>query len=117
MQKKKYLPIGFINKKNMKKFFAIAAMALMVSGAYAETLKTVVFTPTPKMTCKNCEKKVKDNVRFVKGTKTIETNVPNNTVTITYDADKATIADYEAAFKKIGRPVTIAEQPKDAKKK
>lgn len=100
----------------MKKFFAIAAMALMVSGAYAETLKTVVFTPTPKMTCKNCENKVKSNIRFVKGTKTIETNVPTNTVTITYDADKATIADYEAAFKKIGRPVTVKEQPKDASK-
>lgn len=100
----------------MKKFFAIAIMALMTSGMYAETLKTVVFTPTPKMTCKNCEKKVKDNVRFVKGTKTIETSVPNNTVTITYDADKATIKDFEEAFKKIGRPVTIAEQPKDVKK-
>lgn len=100
----------------MKKFFAIAIMALMTSGLYAETLKVVVFTPNPKMTCKNCEKKVKDNVRFVKGTKTIETNVPNNTVTITYDADKATIKDFEEAFKKIGRPVTIAEQPKDVSK-
>ena len=100
----------------MKKFFAIAAMALMVSGANAETLKTVVFTPTPKMTCQNCEKKIKSNVRFVKGTKTIETSVKENKVTITYDAEKATIKDYEEAFKKIGRPVTIAEQPKEAKK-
>lgn len=100
----------------MKKIIAIAAMALMVSGVYAETLKKVVFTPTPKMTCQNCEKKIKSNVRFVKGTKTIETSVKENTVTITYDADKATLADYEAAFKKIGRPVAVKEQPKEVKK-
>jgi len=101
----------------MKKYFVLAIMALAATGMYAETLKTVVFTPTPKLTCQNCEKKVKTNIRFVKGTKTIETSVPNNTVTITYDADKATIADYEAAFKKIGRPVTVKEEPKEAKKK
>ena len=36
--------------------------------------------------------------------------------TITYDADKAKVADYEAAFKKIGRNITVKEEPKDAKK-
>lgn len=101
----------------MKKLFVLAIMALAATGMYAETLKVVVFTPNPKLTCENCEKKVKSNIRFVKGTKTIVTSVPNNTVTITYDADKATIADYEAAFSKIGRPVTVKEEPKDAKKK
>lgn len=101
----------------MKKFFAFAMMAMMVSGLYAETLKTVVFTPNPKLTCANCEKKVKTNIRFVKGCKSIETSVPENSVTITYDAEKATIADFEKAFEKIGRPVTVKEQPKDAVKK
>lgn len=100
----------------MKKIILSAMVALMAAGASAETLKTVVVTPTPKLTCQNCEKKVKDNVRFVKGTKKIETSVKDNTVTITYDADKAKVADYEAAFKKIGRSITVKEEPKDAKK-
>ena len=100
----------------MKKIILSAMVALMAVGASAETLKTVVVTPTPKLTCQNCEKKVKDNVRFVKGTKKIETSVKDNTVTITYDADKAKVADYEAAFKKIGRSITVKEEPKDAKK-
>lgn len=91
-------------------------VALMAAGASAVTLKTVVVTPTPKLTCQNCEKKVKDNVRFVKGTKKIETSVKDNTVTITYDADKAKVADYEVAFKKIGRNITVKEEPKDVKK-
>ena len=100
----------------MKKIILSAMVALMAAGASAETLKTVVVTPSPKLTCQNCEKKVKDNVRFVKGTKKIETSVKENTVTITYDADKAKVADYEAAFKKIGRSITVKEEPKDAKK-
>lgn len=100
----------------MKKIILSAMVALMAACASAETLKTVVVTPTPKLTCQNCEKKVKDNVRFVKGTKKIETSVKDNTVTITYDADKAKVADYEVAFKKIGRNITVKEEPKDAKK-
>lgn len=100
----------------MKKIILSAMVALMAAGASAETLKTVVVTPTPKLTCQNCEKKVKDNVRFVKGTKKIETSVKDNTVTITYDADKAKVADYEFAFKKIGRNITVKEEPKDVKK-
>lgn len=100
----------------MKKIILSVMVALMAAGASAETLKTVVVTPTPKLTCQNCEKKVKDNVRFVKGTKKIETSVKDNTVTITYDADKAKVADYEVAFKKIGRNITVKEEPKDAKK-
>ena len=100
----------------MKKIILCVMVALMAAGASAETLKTVVVTPTPKLTCQNCEKKVKDNVRFVKGTKKIETSVKDNTVTITYDADKAKVADYEVAFKKIGRNITVKEEPKDVKK-
>ena len=100
----------------MKKIILSVMVVLMAAGASAETLKTVVVTPTPKLTCQNCEKKVKDNVRFVKGTKKIETSVKDNTVTITYDADKAKMTDYEAAFKKIGRSITVKEEPKDAKK-
>ena len=47
----------------------------------------------------------KKNIRFVKGTKKIETSVPNQTVTIVYDGRKTTYADYESAFKKIGYSV------------
>ena len=52
--------------------------------------------------CTNCEKKIKSNIRFVKGTKQIETSVPNQTVTIVYDGRKTKYDDFVAAFKKIG---------------
>lgn len=54
-------------------------------------IKTVVFTTTPQMHCAACENKIKDNLRFEKGIKNIETSVPNQTVTVKYNADKTTI--------------------------
>ncbi|XAJ49205.1 heavy-metal-associated domain-containing protein [Segatella copri] len=54
-------------------------------------IKTVVFTTTPQMHCAACENKIKSNLRFEKGIKSIETSVPNQTVTVKYNADKTTI--------------------------
>lgn len=55
-------------------------------------IKTVVFTTTPQMHCAACENKIKNNLRFEKGIKSIETSVPNQTVTVKYNADKTTIS-------------------------
>jgi mercuric ion binding protein len=54
-------------------------------------IKTVVFTTTPQMHCAACENKIKNNLRFEKGIKNIETSVPDQTVTVKYNADKTTI--------------------------
>lgn len=48
----------------------------------------MVFTTTPQMHCAACENKIKNNLRFEKG---IKTSVPNQTVTVKYNADKTTI--------------------------
>ena len=54
-------------------------------------IMTVFFTTTPQMHCAACENKIKNNLRFEKGIKSIETSVPNQTVTVKYNADKTTI--------------------------
>jgi len=54
-------------------------------------IKTVVFTTTPQMHCAACENKIKNNLRFEKGIKSIETSVPDQTITVKYNADKTTI--------------------------
>lgn len=41
-------------------------------------------------------------IRFVKGTKKIDTSVPQQTVTIVYDGRKTKCEDYVTAFRKIG---------------
>ena len=54
-------------------------------------IKTVVFTTISQMHCEASENKIKSNLRFEKGIKSIETSVPNQTVTVKYNADKTTI--------------------------
>ena len=53
------------------------------------------------MSIANCEKKIKENIRFEKGIKSIKTNLNDKTVTIEYDADKTTIPAIIEGFKKI----------------
>lgn len=94
----------------MKKLVSLAAVMLLMAGeALADNIQTIVVNPSPKMTCQNCENRIKGRVKFVKGTKKIVTDVPSNTVTITFDADKAKFSDYEEAFKKIGREIKVVD--------
>ena len=89
----------------MKKLLLMMAMAVAsvsASALNANSADTLQVTTTPQMHCAGCENKIKENIRFVKAVKKIETSVPQQTVTIVYDSRKATMADFTAAFNKIG---------------
>lgn len=87
----------------MKKNLLVAFMLMLAGNSFAQTATdTLVVTTQPQMHCQNCEKKIKSNIRFVKGTKRIDTSVKDQKVTIVYDARKAKYDDYVEAFKKIG---------------
>ncbi len=86
----------------MKKSLIAAFMLVIAGKTFAATADTLVVTTQPQMHCANCEKKIKSNIRFVKGTKKIETSVDDQKVTIVYDARKAKYDDFVEAFKKIG---------------
>lgn len=97
----------------MKKYLAAAFLAMLSTTAFAQTkADTLVVTTTPSMHCEGCENKIKNNIRFVKGTKKIETSVPKQTVTIVYDGRKSTYKDFEAAFRKIGYEIKTTEKKK-----
>lgn len=84
----------------MKKIIMLTAMLALCATAWAKDLKTVVFTTTPQMHCAACEKVIKGNLRFEKGVQQIETNIQEQTVTVTYDADKTTPEKIQEGFKK-----------------
>lgn len=67
-----------------------------------EKSDTLVVTTQPQMHCENCEKRIKQNIRFVKGVKRIETSVPRQQVTIVYNSEKSSYADFVKAFDRIG---------------
>lgn len=87
--------------------------AATVVTAAAKDIKTVIFTTTPQMHCVNCENKIKNELRFEKGVKDIQTSVEEQKVTITYDADKTSPEKLQKAFDKIG--YKAEETTKDAK--
>ncbi len=78
-------------------FIALAIAAVST----AKDIKTVVLTTNPEMHCTGCEKKIKDNIRFEKGIKSITTNLDDKTVVIEYDADKTNVQSIIEGFKKI----------------
>ena len=90
----------------MKKLLLFLMVALALLAADAKDIKTIVFTTTPPMHCEGCENRIKSNLRFEKGIKKIVTNVEQQTVTITYDADKTTVENLVKGFAKIDYTAT-----------
>lgn len=89
-----------------RKLFFLVTLMLITLTIGAKDIKTIVLTTAPQMHCENCENKIKNNVRFVKGVKSIDTNVEAQTVTIKYDADKTSPEKISEGFAKIGYTVS-----------
>ncbi len=98
----------------MKQLFLIILSALMLMGA-GKDLRVLVMTPTPQMHCENCENKIKKNLRFEKGVVKIETSVPNQTVAVTYDANKTDVKKLQAAMKQIGYDTKVVSDKPQAR--
>ena len=94
----------------MKKIISAIMISLVSISAWAASAadSTAVFTVEPKMSCANCEKKIKSNLRFEKGIKSIATSVPQQTVTIVYNPKKTNVEAIKKGFAKIGYKAAIA---------
>ncbi len=90
---------------------AVVILAAGSIDAFAATNAadtTAVFTLSPRMTCSNCENKIKSNLRFEKGVKEIVTDLKAGTVSVTYSQKKANVESLIKGFKKIGYTATEA---------
>ena len=81
-------------------------MMLTAVVCLAKDIKTVVVTTNPQMHCESCVTKIKGNLRFEKGVKQIECDIPQQRVTITYDADKTKPETIVKSFEKFGYKAT-----------
>lgn len=95
-----------------KVLFVALALATVCFG---KDIRTVVLTTLPEMHCANCEKKIKENIRFEKGVKSIKTDLKTKTVTIEYDADKTNVQDIIKGFKKIKYEASEVKKEKEKK--
>ena len=96
---------------NKKLIILLAVLFISAGTALAKEFRTVVFK-VEQMMCENCEKKVKDNIRFEKGLKKFSTDVKAKTVTITYDAEKTNIKQLQAGFNKFKYAAVVVEDKK-----
>ena len=95
----------------MKQAIVITIIALLL-GIGGKDLRVAILTPTPKMHCENCENKIKNNMRFEKGVKKVETSIDNQQVTITYDPSKNTVEGLQKGMKKIGYQTKVISDKK-----
>lgn len=88
----------------MKKIILSLVVLMTATLAMADKKNEAkaVFTTNPVMHCASCETKIKSNLRFVKGVKDIATDIPSQTVTVTYNPDKTSKEKIVKGFSKIG---------------
>ncbi len=95
----------------MKRLFSIIVFAVIATvGAMAGNPTKAYFTVSPKMSCANCEAKIKKNLRYEKGIKSIVTSLDDQIVTVTYDDAKTSPDKIIAGFKKIGYKATLSQE-------
>ncbi len=97
----------------MKMILITLCVAACTAFATAKDIKTLTLTTNPQMHCANCETRIKNQLRFEKGVKRIETNVEKQTVQILYDADRT---GSEQLIKSLGKIGYKATPVKDAAK-
>lgn len=86
----------------MKKLTLVLVLLIAVGlSAAAKDIRTVLFK-VEQMHCANCETKVKKNIRFERGVKSLTTNLSERTVTVSYDAEKTTVRQLQEGFRKFG---------------
>lgn len=95
---------------------AFVVALLSVAAVMAKDIRKVVFK-VDQMHCENCERKVKDNLKFEKGLKDLATELKTKTVTITYDAEKTNVEKLKAGFKKFDYEAVFVKETKQADKK
>ena len=91
----------------MKKLLLLAAFALSASGAFAKDIRTIVLTTQPQMHCQGCENRITENLRYVKGVKSIKASATAQTVVVVIDADKTTPDALVKSLKKAGYTATV----------
>lgn len=102
----------------MKKLaLTFAIVLLAVSTAFAGTkkdIKTVTFDTF--LHCKECVKKVQENIAFEKGVKDLEVSLEKQKITIDYDARKTSVETLKKSIEKLGYKAIEHKEGKDGSK-
>ena len=79
---------------------ALALVAFSTSSKPKTAKRTVVYGSTVE--CKNCQKKVMENISFEKGVKDVSVDLSEQTVKIVFDESKTDTTTLAKAIRKLG---------------
>ena len=79
---------------------ALALMLVFTSSKPKTVKRTVVYASTVE--CKNCEKKVMENISFEKGVKDVSVDLSDRSVKIVFDEAKTDTTTLAKAIRKLG---------------
>ena len=100
----------------MKKLILLTFALFLAVLTQAQDIKEVVFTTEPEIHCESCVNKIKNNLRFEKGVKAINSDLNTKLVTIQYDSEKTNPENLIKAFAKIKYKATVVEPKKEVEK-
>ena len=99
----------------MKKLILLTFTLFLAVLTQAQDIKEVVFTTEPEIHCESCVNKIKNNLRFEKGVKAINSDLNTKLVTIQYDSEKTNPENLIKAFAKIKYKAEVVEPKKELK--
>ncbi len=100
----------------MKKLIVLIAALVALSSTSAvlaqkqkkaNNKETVEFFVTSEKICKNCVRKVKDNIPFERGVTGLEVNEEDNTIIITFRKDRTSVEKLAEAINKLKLEVAV----------
>ena len=91
----------------MKRFVSLLLIAFCAMTSFAKDFHTVDLTVSPQMHCAGCENRITENLRYVKGVKSIKASATAQTVVVVIDADKTTPDALVKSLKKAGYTATV----------
>lgn len=77
-----------------------ASQARSPKSVKASKVETVVFSTN--LHCKNCVKKVNENISFEKGVKDLKVSLEDQTITVTFDPAKTSVETLSKAIARLG---------------
>ena len=86
---------------------ALALVAFSTSSKPKTVNRTVVYGSS--VDCKNCEKKVMENISFGKGVKDVSVDLPNQTVKVVFDESKTDTTTLAKAIRKLGYDAKVVK--------
>ncbi|WP_052078103.1 heavy-metal-associated domain-containing protein [Porphyromonas gulae] len=90
--------------------FTLLLFLAYAGAALAKDVVSVYVSPTPRMHCESCEKKIRKALQFEKGMKDIRFDIEKNVILLVFDQDKTSLEKLAAKLEKIGYKIEVVEE-------